>query len=259
MAGKGVSVVREHGIAVVEAVLREECDSINQVFFYCIQNKLPYVVMKYAMTTDGKIACCTGESKWVTGEASRAYVQELRNRYMGIMVGVETVRKDNPMLNCRLEGGKDPVRIICDSNLRTPLESNIVNTAKDIPTIIATTCREEKRQEEYRLRGCEIIVTGVQKGHVDLKELMVLLGERKMDSILLEGGGTLNWSALEAGIVNRVMAFVAPKIFGGADAKAPVAGLGVETPSQAFGLKNMEYRRIGEDLLLEADIDYSNI
>lgn len=255
VAGKGAKILREHGIEVVEDVLREECDSINQVFFYYIQNKLPYVVMKYAMTMDGKIACHTGESKWVTGEEARAYVQKLRNLYTGIMVGVETVRRDDPMLNCRLEGGRNPVRIICDSHLRTPLCSNIVRTAKDIPTIIATICGDEERQGEYKRNGCEIITLKEKDGRVDLKELMACLGERKIDGILLEGGGTLNWSALNAGIVNRVMAFVAPKIFGGADAKSPVEGAGVESPPKAFQLENIKYRTIGGDILLEADIN----
>ena len=257
VAGKGVEVLRQHGIEVIEDVLKKECDAINQVFFYYIKNKIPYVVMKYAMTMDGKIACYTGASKWITGEASRAFVQELRNRYTGIMAGVETVIKDNPMLNCRMEGGRNPVRIICDSSLRTPLNSNIVKTANQIRTIIATTCSDKKRQEEYRRQGCEILIVKEENHHVDLRALMVLLGEMKIDSILLEGGGTLNWSALNAGIVNKIMAFLAPKIFGGENAKSPVAGAGVSQVSEAFFLENIEYQKIGEDLLIEAEVQYS--
>lgn len=254
VAGKGAEILRQHGISVTENILKKECDSLNQVFFYYIQNKLPYVIMKYAMTIDGKIACHTGDSKWISGEASRIFVQELRHRCTGIMAGVETVIKDNPMLNCRMEGGKNPVRIICDSSLRTPKNSNIIKTAKDIRTILATTCNDKKRQEEYLSYGCEILTVNEKEHHVDLKELMVRLGEMQIDSILLEGGGTLNWSALNEGIVNKIMLFLAPKVFGGEAAKSPVAGIGVSHPSDAFFFENMKYQTIGEDLLLEADI-----
>ena len=254
VAGKGAQILRQHGISVTENVLKNECDSLNQVFFYYIQNKLPYVIMKYAMTADGKTACYTGESKWISGEASRAFVQKLRHQYTGIMVGVDTVIKDNPMLTCRMEGGKNPVRIICDSSLRTPKNSNIVKTAKDIRTILATTCTDKKRQQEYLAYGCEIVAVKEKNQHVDLKELMIHLGEMQIDSILLEGGGTLNWSALKEGIVNKVLLFLAPKIFGGAAAKSPVAGTGTAHPSDAFFLENIKYQTIGEDLLMEADI-----
>lgn len=254
VSGKGVEYLREHGIEVVEDFLREECDSINPVFFHYIRNKTPYVVMKYAMTMDGKIACHTGASKWVTGEQARAYVQELRNRYMGIMVGANTVFVDDPMLNCRMEGGRNPIRIVCDSHLKIPVNSRLVQTAGDIPVIIATTCKEPERQKPYRDAGCEIIVVSEYHGRVCLKELMHRLGERNIDSILLEGGGTLNWSALEEGIVNHVMGFVAPKFFGGYPATTPVEGNGVEDPSQAVLLKNLAYKAIGEDLLIEGDI-----
>ncbi len=158
------------------------------------------------------------------------------------------------MLTCRMEGGKNPVRIICDSSLRTPKNSNIVKTAKDIRTILATTCTDKKRQQEYLAYGCEIVAVKEKNQHVDLKELMIHLGEMQIDSILLEGGGTLNWSALKEGIVNKVLLFLAPKIFGGAAAKSPVAGTGTAHPSDAFFLENIKYQTIGEDLLMEADI-----
>lgn len=137
VAGKGIQYLRERGIAVETHVLKEECDQLNPVFFHFIRRKAPYVVMKYAMTLDGKIAAYTGASKWVTGEEARAYVQQERHRYRGIMVGVGTVLADDPMLNCRMPGGRNPVRIICDTHLRTPLTSRIVRTAKEISTILA--------------------------------------------------------------------------------------------------------------------------
>lgn len=254
VSGKGVQILKEHGIDVTEDVLREECDEINSIFFHYIQTKRPYVAMKYAQTMDGKIACVTGDSKWVSGEESRAYVQKLRHQYMGIMAGIETVLKDDPMLNCRMEGGKNPVRIICDSHLRIPQDCRIVKTAKDIPTILAVTDASEEKKKPFLDAGCEILQVREKDGHVDLNHLMELLGEKKIDSILLEGGGTLNWSALQAGIVQKVYVFFAPKIFGGETAKTPVAGTGVATPMDAYQLIHRKIAILGEDILVEAEV-----
>ena len=222
VAGKGKEILEKNGIEVISGVMKEECDSLNEVFFHYITTKTPYVVMKYAMTADGKIATVTGASKWITGEEARNSVHYDRHRYSGIMAGIGTVLADDPMLNCRIPGGKDPVRIICDSSLRTPLESNIVKTAAEIPTIIATVIDDENRYREYEEKGVKIIRTMPENGRVNLRELMIKLGAMNIDSILLEGGAGLNFSALQAGIVNRVKCYIAPKIFGGETAKTPV-------------------------------------
>lgn len=257
VAGKGISILRENGIEVTEDVLREECDKVNEVFLHYIQTKRPFVAMKYAMTMDGKIAAYTGESKWITGEAAREHVQSLRNRYTGIMVGVGTVHADDPMLNCRMAGGKDPIRIVCDTHLRTPLESKLVQTAKEIPTIIATCCSpvvDASKIKKYKDQGCTVLVLDEVDGHVNLDELMDKLGEMQIDSILLEGGGTLNWSALEAGIVNKTYAYIAPKLFGGQTAKTPVSGIGVSSPAEAFHLRNSKISKQGDDFLIESEV-----
>lgn len=238
VAGKGVKILRDNGIEVLEGILKEECDKINKVFFHYIKNKTPYVVMKYAMTMDGKIATYSGKSKWITSEASRIRVHEDRHRYSAIMVEVRTVLLDDPMLNCRLKNCKNPIRIICDTNLRTPINCKIVNTAKDIKTIIATSSKDEEKQKLYKDKGCQIIVVPKKDNHLDLEELMRSLGHEKIDSILLEGGGNLNWSALNSKIVNEVQAYIAPKIFGGTSAKSPVIGLGIDSPENSFYLKN---------------------
>lgn len=226
VAGKGIRILREHGIEVTEHMLEEECDRLNEVFFHYIQTKRPFVVMKYAMTMDGKIATYTGASKWITSETARAHVQEQRHKYTAIMVGVGTVLADNPMLNCRMEGRKNPIRIICDTHLRTPLDTKIVATAKEIQTILATCCADRKKQEAYLAAGCQILQVNEKNGHVDLQELMQKLGEQEIDSILIEGGGTLHWTALEEGIVQKVQAYIAPKLFGGRTAKTPIEGAG---------------------------------
>ena len=144
--GKGIRILREHGVEVTEQVLQDECDEMNEVFFHYIQTKLPFVILKYAMTLDGKIATYTGASRWVTGEAARAHVHRMRNRYHAIMVGVGTVLADDPMLNVRVEGWKSPVRIVCDSSLRIPLDSQIVRSAKEYRTIVAYAGREENEE-----------------------------------------------------------------------------------------------------------------
>lgn len=254
VAGKGVKILREHGIEVTEGVLKEECDSLNEIFMHYITANTPFVTMKYAMTMDGKIACYTGESKWITGEAARRQVQLDRLRHSAIMVGVGTVIADDPMLTCRTENGRNPVRIICDTHLRIPEDCNIVKTAKEIPTIIAVCEAEPKKAERLAGAGCEILKVGEADGHTDLQQLMKIAVERKIDSILLEGGGELNWSALQAGIVSKVQTYIAPKLFGGAGAKSPLSGQGVPSPDKAFMLTDSRVRRLGEDFLIESRV-----
>ncbi len=275
VAGKGAGILRAAGVSVEENFMREECDSLNPIFFHYITSRTPYVIMKYAMTADGKIATKTGASKWITGEAARMEVQRLRHRCMGIMAGIGTVLADDPMLNVRISEGKSPIRIICDSHLRIPLDSQICQTAKEYPTIVAYAPEEgidgeasvqenmarvdasqaQSRQREKIRRlerlGVQTLEASDGKGRVDLKRLMGFLGEKGIDSILLEGGGVLNDSALRAGIVKEVRAFVAPKIFGGEEARTPVAGVGAELPKEAVSLEFQKVSQIGEDLLIE--------
>lgn len=256
VAGKGIEILRNAGIEVVTGVLEEECNKLNEVFFHYIKTGTPYVIMKYAMTMDGKIATVTGASQWITGETARENVQKDRNRYTAIMAGVGTVLADDPMLTCRLEQGRNPIRIICDTNLKTPLDSNIVKTAHDIKTILATADREEEKRKPYLDAGCEIITLPLKEGHIDLNALMAELGKRNIDGILLEGGGTLNFSALKSGIVQKVQTYIAPKIFGGAGAKTPVEGAGIERVEDNWRLVRSRVQSIGEDILIESEVEY---
>lgn len=260
VAGKGIQMLRDAGIEVVTEFLKDECDALNPVFFHYITTKMPYVLMKYAMTLDGKIATKTGHSQWVSGEKSRARVQQTRNALKGIMVGIGTVLNDDPMLTCRIEGGRNPVRIICDSKLRIPLSSKIVATAKEIPTIFATVSPHaeynrfwHEQKEQLEKAGAEILMAKEINGQVDLQDLMVKLGKMQIDGILLEGGSTLNFAALQAGIVNRIEVYMAPKIFGGAGFYSPVGGEGVELATEALGCKLISLEQIGEDVLLTYD------
>ena len=255
VAGKGVQILRDHGIYVETGILDAECRKLNEVFYHYIATKTPFVVMKYAMTLDGKIACATGDSKWVTGEIARTQVHRMRGRYRGIMVGIGTVLADDPMLNCRVEGGVDPVRIICDSNLHIPTESQIVKTASDIETIVACSqeaLESERKQEKIRrLKEAGIQIIGTEGAHgVNLVELMKKLGGQNIDSILLEGGGTLNASALEDGIVNKVYAYITGKLIGGMDARSPVEGMGIDRMADAITLQNVEIEKLGDDFCI---------
>ena len=261
VSGKGFQMLREKGIEVIPHFLKEECDAMNHVFFHYIRTGTPYVAMKYAMTMDGKIACYTGDSKWVTGEESRAHVQTLRNHYKGIMAGIGTVLADDPMLNCRIEGGRDPIRIIADSHLRIPMDSQLVRTAGQQPLIVACLPdADEEKAAQLQEKGVEVLripgvttadITEEQKKVISLPVLMKELGARKIDGILLEGGGQLNESALQAGIVDRIYCYIAPKIFGGAQAKTPVEGQGLTRAADAWQFNRIGMQEFGQDILLE--------
>jgi diaminohydroxyphosphoribosylaminopyrimidine deaminase/5-amino-6-(5-phosphoribosylamino)uracil reductase len=255
VGGEGIHILKEHGIEVTEGVRQEECLKINEVFFHYIQTKQPFVILKYAMTLDGKIATVSGQSKWISGEASRENTHKDRNRYRAIMVGVQTAIEDDPLLNCRIEGGVDPIRIVCDTHLRTPLGGQLVQTANEIPLILATCETDAAKKEAYESRGAKVLTVSEKDGHVDLKELFCRLGsEEQIDSILLEGGGTLNGTALKEGLVDKVQAYIAPKLFGGQNAKNPVGGEGIAEIADAVRLEEVTVRQLGEDILVEGKV-----
>ena len=261
VAGKGARILREHGIEVVEDYMREACDALNPVFFHYITTKTPYVVLKFAMTLDGKIATRTGASKWITGEAARNHVHQLRGRYAGILAGIGTVLADDPMLNCRIDGAHQPLRIILDSYLRIPMGSRLVRSAKEYPLLIvcneSTRDREEgtSRIQKLEEAGAKVWTLPEKNGHPDLNVLMQRLGEEKIDSVLIEGGGTVNEAALKAHIVHHVYAYIAPKIFGGEDAKTPVEGSGIRLPQECANLRLAKITVLLNDMLLEYDVE----
>lgn len=261
VAGKGARILREHGIEVVEDYMREACDALNPVFFHYITTKTPYVVLKFAMTLDGKIATRTDASKWITGEAARNHVHQLRGRYAGILAGIGTVLADDPMLNCRIDGAHQPLRIILDSHLRIPMGSRLVRSAKEYPLLIvcneSTRDREEgtNRIQKLEEAGAKVWTLPEKNGHPDLNVLMQRLGEEKIDSVLIEGGGTVNEAALKAHIVHHVYAYIAPKIFGGEDAKTPVEGSGIRLPQECANLRLAKITVLLNDMLLEYDVE----
>jgi diaminohydroxyphosphoribosylaminopyrimidine deaminase/5-amino-6-(5-phosphoribosylamino)uracil reductase len=254
VSGKGAQLLREHGVSVEQDVLREECDALNPVFFHYITTGKPYVVMKYAMTLDGKIASYTGASRWITGAQARAHVHALRGSYSAILAGIGTVLADDPMLNCRLEGAHQPLRIIADSTLRIPPDAQICQSAHKFPTVVAYASGNPEKIHHLEQLGIRTVQAAGADGHVDLRVLMEWLGQQKIDSVLIEGGGILHEAALRAGIVNHVCAYVAPLLLGGANAKTPVEGIGAREPDLGARLGHLTLTQLGEDLLLEYDL-----
>lgn len=253
VAGKGVKKLKDAGIEVIVGFLEEKCKKMNEIFMKYIKTRKPFVNFKMGMSLDGKIGTKTGESMWITGEKSRESVHKLRGELTGIMVGIGTVIKDNPNLTCRIKGYKNPIRIILDSKLRIPLNAKVLNG--ESRTIIATTkgCNKEK-EEELIKKGIEVLKIKSKEEKIDLNSLMSKLGELKIDSILLEGGSDLGFSSLKEGIIDKVLIYIAPKMIGGEKAKGPLGGLGIERLKDAFLLKNIENKRIGNDILISAYI-----
>ncbi|MEW9124599.1 MAG: bifunctional diaminohydroxyphosphoribosylaminopyrimidine deaminase/5-amino-6-(5-phosphoribosylamino)uracil reductase RibD [Thermotaleaceae bacterium] len=255
VAGKGIQFLQEAGIEICTGVLEKEAKKLNEIFIKYITTAHPFCTLKTAMTLDGKIATSRRDSRWVTGEAAREIVHQLRHQYSGIMVGIGTILADDPLLTTRLNGtsGKNPIRIILDSTGRIPLQSKVLQCNQHTKTIVAVTEEADRNKlTAIESSGAEIILTPTKDQQVDLAYLMKILGEKKIDSILLEGGSSLNYSAICAGVVDKVIAFIAPKIIGGASAPTPIGGEGIQKMEDAISLKDITAMKIGEDLMLEA-------
>ena len=252
VAGHGAAILREHGIEVTSGVLEAEARHLNRIFIKYITTRRPWVVLKWAMTLDGRIAAASGDSKWVSGEQSRRLVHELRGRYMGIVAGAGTVLADDPMLNCRVEGMRQPVRIIVDSKASMPADCQLVRTASEYRTVLAhTDSASVRRLEALSFRGVETLLCRCSAdGMVDLGDMLGKLGAMGLDSVLVEGGGELNWSMVRDGLADEFYVFAAPKLVGGRAAKGPVGGEGFGAMADACGVRIESVRMLGEDILI---------
>jgi diaminohydroxyphosphoribosylaminopyrimidine deaminase/5-amino-6-(5-phosphoribosylamino)uracil reductase len=255
VAGKGINYLIQNGIKVTYGILEEDIKKLNKIFIKYITTNKPYCILKTAMTLDGKIATVSGDSKWISNEKSREYVHKIRHQVSSIMVGIGTIIADNPSLTTRLNNneGVNPTRIIVDTKCRIPLDAKVISEKGN--TIIATTddAPLEKRKELER-KGVCIQLINKKDGKVDLEKLVCKLGEMGIDSILLEGGSELNYSALNTGIVDEVIAFIAPKIIGGKEAKTPIGGEGISKMNNAFLLDDIEFKKVGEDLMIKGKV-----
>jgi len=260
VAGKGFKILEDAGIHVEYGFLQDELRKQNEVFFKWIEHKKPFVVLKAAMTLDGKIATATGQSKWITNETSRAYGYKLRDIYDGIMVGINTVIEDNPMLTARVDGGKNPIRIVVDSSLRIDINANVVQD-KSAKTIVATTDKADK-DKILKLQAQDVDVIVVDKDEndkVDIEKLLDILGQQNICSILVEGGATLSGSFVARKLVDKVYFFIAPKIVGGKEAKTPVAGTGILNLQEALTLKDIQIEKLEEDILIIGRVDKDKV
>ena len=248
VAGRGIEALRDAGVEVSVGLLEDRARRLNEAFIKFITTGMPFVIAKCGMSLDGKIATRTGDSRWVTGEESRARVHQIRNQVDAILVGSRTVMLDDPSLTTRLpQGGtQDPIRVILDSSEYLGSDRKVFTIESNAPTWIAV---EEVREIE----GVdEVIRIPKGRGGLDIEFLMRELGRRDVMSVLIEGGGTTLASAFEAGIVDKVMFFVAPKIIGGREAVTAVDGVGSEMMADAVALEDMVATAVGSDILIEA-------
>lgn len=251
-AGKSIAKLRKAGIKVRVGVLQEQLTVLNQSFIKYITKKMPFVVAKTAQTLDGKIATAVGQSKWITSETSRKFAHDYRNEFDAILVGINTVLKDDPALNAPSKALK---KVVVDSVLRMPLKAKLFKNTLPQNCFIATTKKAGKAKiAALEKRGVEVVICPDKNSQVDLGWLMRELARRKIAKVLIEGGAKVIGSALKAKLVDKMIFFVAPKIVGDQNAQSSVEGLNVLKISKAVGLKNLEFRKIGEDILFEADV-----
>jgi len=249
--GRGFRLLRRHGIKVRVGLMKEEAQKMNEIFMKYARTKRPFVVLKEAMTIDGKIATRIGASRWVSSPQTIKYAHRMRNVYDAILCGVGTILIDDPKLTARkVRRIKNPIRIVLDAYARTPLNAHVLRV-KGAKTIIVVGPKAKKtRIQALQKRGAEILKIPAPKGKINLRALMKELGKRKITSVLVEGGGEVAASFIFAKLVDKAYFFIAPKIFGGREAKTGVEGDGVRLPSQAPYLKKVEVERVGPDILI---------
>jgi diaminohydroxyphosphoribosylaminopyrimidine deaminase/5-amino-6-(5-phosphoribosylamino)uracil reductase len=256
--GDGIGYLKTNGVAVTTGVLKSDAEKINEIFVKYIQTRRPFVILKCAATLDGQIATRTGDAKWVTGREARQYVHELRHAVDAIMVGIETVRSDDPSLTTRLENrtGKDPARIILDTQLSIPEQAKILRLDSRAETIIITGNLSSapdllRKRDRLEKQGARVLQAPVKENRIDLDALMALLGGMEITGLLIEGGGRVAASSFSAGIVDKIMFFYAPKILGGSDGVPICNGSGPDLMKDSMRIRDVNIRRFGDDILVE--------
>jgi diaminohydroxyphosphoribosylaminopyrimidine deaminase/5-amino-6-(5-phosphoribosylamino)uracil reductase len=246
VSGNGVKILREAGIEVVIGVLEEQSRKMNEVFNKFIVQKKPFVTLKSGITLDGKIATHSSDSKWITSEEARADVHQLRNENMAILVGVNTVMKDDPELTARIPNGRNPIRVIMDSTLKIPMEAKVIQDQKAETWIFTSESYDKEKKSELESLGIPVFHTsGVNL--VDPNEVVKLLGEKLVSSLLIEGGGGINASFLENKLIDKAVLYVAPKLIGGKGAPNFLEGTGIDKMRDAVELLDVTVESIGKD------------
>ncbi len=260
VSGKGARALREAGLEVRGGVLEKECRKLNEDYAKWVTKGLPFVILKAALSLDGKIATRTGSSRWITGREARAFSHGLRASVDAIMVGVETVLKDDPLLTARPPKGphRSPLRVILDSRLRTPPMAKVLTAKPSAGTIlVATEAAPSSRRRRLEKAGAQVWILPGRDGRVSLQVLLRQLAEKGCLSLLVEGGSEVHAALLSEGLADKVLFFIAPLILGGREAPGPVGGHGVEEPSQGVRIERVEVQRLGEDILVEGYISLS--
>ncbi len=256
VAGRGIEKLRQAGIGVTLGILEQACQRLIAPFAHHVLTGMPYTIYKTAMTLDGKTATAAGDSRWISGAASRLRVHQLRDRVEAIMVGIGTVLSDNPRLNTRLpdSGGRDPLRVVVDSQLQMPVDCALLQQKSTAETLIATTLNNPDKSAALRQAGAEVLQLPVVDGQASLTALWQELGRRNVQRLLLEGGATLAGAALRAGLIDQLMVFIAPKLIGGTAEFGIFAGKGCQQLADAVRLTDMRYEQVEEDILMTGDV-----
>jgi len=252
---RGVARLRQAGIEVSVGCLGEEAERLNEIYVHWVRTGRPFVIMKAAMTLDGKIATANGQSKWISGEEARRQVHRLRSQVDAVMVGIGTVLQDDPELTARLvdRHARQPLRVILDSRLRIPLRARVLSQARQAGVLIATTRHAPpSRIAALKQRGAEVLILPAEHGNVSLKACLTTLGRQGITSLLLEGGSEVNASALRSGLLDRLQLYVAPALLGGQDAKGLIGGASPASISASWPLNDLQVQQVGKDLLIVA-------
>jgi len=253
VSGGGISTIRKSGIKLVTGVLEAEASKLNEAFIKHVTTKTPFVTLKIAQTLDGKIATASGESKWITSEEAREEGRRLRDINDAILVGVNTILRDDPSLTTRIPGGRDPIRVIVDSTLRIPLNAKVLIQKSQAKTMVATLSNvPESKIKKLQDIGAEVLTTKGVLGRVDLQDIMKKLGQKDIMSVLIEGGAEVNASALKSSIVDKIVMFIAPTIMTGKDSLCSIGGISPKKLGHAIKLHNVTSRFVGQDLMIEA-------
>jgi len=254
--GKGIEALRKFGLDVRVGVLKKECRRLNEAFCKYILKKEPFVVLKVAATMDGKIATRDGDSKWISGEASRRFVHKLRDQVDGVLVGVDTILRDNPLLTARRKEGREPFRIVLDSRLKIPEEAKVFEHSPQEVILATTEAAPEDKIERLRERGVRVLITDSKEGRVNLKSCLKELAELGIISLLVEGGSRVNGSFLDEGLIDKFLLFLSPKLMGDPQALGIFGGSGVFNLEEAIAMKEIKTKRIGEDVLVEGYLEW---
>lgn len=256
VAGKGIDALRQAGVEVIVGVCQKETEDLNAPYRKLVQQGLPYVIAKWAMTLDGKIATETGDSKWISGEQSRQVVHELRGRVDAIVVGIGTALADDPLLTARPSGPRVAARIVLDSQLRMPIQSQLVRTARSTKVVVVHASHDQERVQRLEAQGCECLLISTTSRSEMIRGLLVELGRRRMTNILVEGGARVLGSFLDSQSIDEIWTFIAPRWIGSAYAPGPVAGQGVHLLAQAGELVNMTISQSGVDVFVRGQCRY---